>query len=90
MILDPMDPAWVADKYFTSAQMEIIRNDKAPELPELPAELWKYLVSYIGKVQLLYNIQTSRLSCVDIVSVLLLARPRRSTLPSAGVKLPST
>lgn len=53
MIIDPMDPAWITEKYFTMDEMEIIRAHQVPELPELPAELSKYLLSFVGKVQLL-------------------------------------
>ncbi|CDH50662.1 hypothetical protein RO3G_07569 [Lichtheimia corymbifera JMRC:FSU:9682] len=49
MIIDPMDPAWITEKYFTMDEMEIIRTHQVPELPELPAELSKYLLSFVGK-----------------------------------------
>lgn len=55
MIMDPMDPAWITEKYFTMAEMDIIKTHQAPVLPELPNELSKYLLSYVGKVRLLLS-----------------------------------
>lgn len=50
-----MDPAWITEKYFTMAEMDIIKTHQAPVLPELPNELSKYLLSYVGKVRLLLS-----------------------------------
>ncbi|ORY96211.1 hypothetical protein BCR43DRAFT_514637 [Syncephalastrum racemosum] len=49
MIMDPADPIWVSEGYFTTAQLEHIRTHRVPVLPDLPIEVSEHLLSYLDK-----------------------------------------
>ena len=54
LIMDPYSPDW--NKYFTQAQINEIKSENRPLLPELSNELREYIFSYRPKVgNLLWN-----------------------------------